>query len=580
MRVTPGIVSTSSRRIGTSLLCAALVFSAGCLDLKPPEACSVTVAPISLTLPVNGSAPIVGTAFNCDGNTIRNKRINYSASNTAVATVTDAGQVLAIAVGSATISAVADGKSASVQVTVTPEQAATVTVTPNTLTLRTGNTRQLSATARNSQNVVITGRTFRWSSSNTSIASVDQTGLVIALTPGNVVITAETDQTVGQAAIQVTPVPIGSCSLTPTSAKVTTGQNASFTITLRDTATVPNVIPTQGRPIVWTSDNEVVATVSTTGLVTTRRAGTAQIKASPVEYPAIDCRATVEAVDPRIDRVTIQPRVSNLRLGIPRAFGAILLDSTNTQIPQGRVVVWSTNTPTIISLNQTGIVTPIALGTARLIATSEGVADTLTFTVTRVPVLSVTLSPLQTTIVEGQTAQFQARVTDSTGTEVTDRTIEWLVSDPTRASITQTGRVTALAPGAVTVFAEVEQRVGQANLIVTQIPVDTIVVVDSFTVNLGAQSAFAIELRDAQGNVLRNRNVVVTSNLPGVAVGQPNAQSTTISVAGISLGTATLTLQAVDANNRNQGKASRVVVTVQTPPTTGGGGGGAPPPED
>lgn len=579
MRVTPGIVSTSSRRIGTSLLCAALVFSAGCLDLKPPEACSVTVAPISLTLPVNGSAPIVGTAFNCDGNTIRNKRINYSSSNTAVATVTDAGQVLAIAVGSASISAVADGKSASVQVTVTPEQATTVTVTPNTLTLRTGNTRQLTATARNNQNVIITGRTFRWSSSNTSIASVDQTGFVIALTPGNVAITAETDQTVGQAAIQVTPVPIGSCSLTPTSAKVTTGQNASFTITLRDTATVPNVIPTQGRPIVWTSDNEVVATVSTTGLVTTRRAGTAQIKASPVEFPAIECRATVEAVDPRIDRVTIQPRVSNLRLGIPRAFGAILLDSTNTQIPQGRVVVWSTNTPTIISLNQTGIVTPIALGTARLIATSEGVADTLTFTVTRVPVQSVTLSPLQTTIVEGQTAQFQARVTDSTGTEVTDRTIEWLVSDPTRASITQTGRVTALAAGAVTVFAEVEQRVGQANLIITQIPVDTIVAVDSFTVNLGAQSAFAIELRDAQGNVLRNRNVVVTSTFPGVAVGQPNAQSTTISVAGLSLGTATLTLQAVDANNRNQGKASRVVITVQTPPTTGGGGG-APPPND
>ncbi|WP_291162810.1 Ig-like domain-containing protein [Gemmatimonas sp. UBA7669] len=579
MRVTPGIVSTSSRRIGTSLLCAALVFSAGCLDLKPPEACSVTVAPISLTLPVNGSAPIVGTAFNCDGNTIRNKRINYSSSNTAVATVTDAGQVLAIAVGSASISAVADGKSASVQVTVTPEQATTVTVTPNTLTLRTGNTRQLTATARNNQNVIITGRTFRWSSSNTSIASVDQTGFVIALTPGNVVITAETDQTVGQAAIQVTPVPIGSCSLTPTSAKVTTGQNASFTITLRDTAAVPNVIPTQGRPIVWTSDNEVVATVSTTGLVTTRRAGTAQIKASPVEFPAIDCRATVEAVDPRIDRVTIQPRVSNLRLGIPRAFGAILLDSTNTQIPQGRVVVWSTNTPTTISLNQTGIVTPIALGTARLIATSEGVADTLTFTVTRVPVQSVTLSPLQTTIVEGQTAQFQARVTDSTGTEVTDRTIEWLVSDPTRASITQTGRVTALAAGAVTVFAEVEQRVGQANLIITQIPVDTIVAVDSFTVNLGAQSAFAIELRDAQGNVLRNRNVLVTSNFPGVAVGQPNQQSTSVSVAGLSLGTATFTLQAVDANNRNQGKASRVVITVRTPPGTGGGGGGAPPPE-
>ncbi|MBL0938664.1 MAG: Ig-like domain-containing protein [Gemmatimonadaceae bacterium] len=568
MRVAPGIVSMSSRRIATSLLCAALVVSAGCLDLKPPQACSVTVAPTSLSLPVNGSATIVATAFNCDGNSIRNKRPSFSSNNSAVATVTTEGQVLAVAVGSATISATSDGKSASTQVTVTPEQAATVTVTPSTLTLRTSDSRQLTATARNNQNVIITGRTFRWNSSNTAIASVDQTGRVSALTPGNVVITAESDQTVGQATITVTPIPIGKCSLTPISFKVTVGQLAQPTIVLRDTA--ENVIPSSGRPISWTSSNEVVALVSNTGVATTRRAGTTVIKATSVEYPAIECTASVEAVDPRIVSIGITPRVGSFRLGIPKAFGYFLRDSVGGEIPSGRVVTWSTNTPSIIQITQLGIATPLALGTARIIATSEGVADTVTLPVTRIPVTSVTLTPLQATVFEGQTAQFRARVTDSTGTEVTDRTVEWLVSDPTKASITQNGLVTATASGAVTVFAEVETRIGQANLVIQQIPVDTIVVRDTFNLTVNTQSAFAIELRDAQGNVLRNRNIVVTSTQPNVAVGLAGTQSTTVQVQGITVGTTILTLQAVDANNRNQGKPSRIVINVNAPPTTPG----------
>ena len=117
----------------------------GCLDLKPPEACSVTVAPATLTIPINGTAALVGTAFDCAGNSIRNRRLNYSSSNSAVATVTAEGQVIGVGVGSATVSAVSNGKSVSATVTVTPEVAATVTVTPGPVTLRRTNTRQLTA---------------------------------------------------------------------------------------------------------------------------------------------------------------------------------------------------------------------------------------------------------------------------------------------------------------------------------------------------------------------------------------------------------------------------------------------------
>ena len=172
----------AARRMFAAVATTALL--GGCLDLKPPEACSVTVAPATLTIPINGTAALVGTAFDCAGNSIRDRRLNYSSSNSTVATVTAEGQVIGVGVGSATVSAVTNGKTGSATVTVTPEVAATVAVTPGPVTLRRTNTRRLTATARNAQGVVIAGRTFQWASSNSAVASVDQTGLVTAVAAG------------------------------------------------------------------------------------------------------------------------------------------------------------------------------------------------------------------------------------------------------------------------------------------------------------------------------------------------------------------------------------------------------------
>lgn len=533
----------------------------GCLDLKViPDACSVSIVPSAVSVPVNSTYRLTGTAFDCDGNSIRNKKILFSSSNQAVATVTAEGGVIGVAVGSASISATSDGKTASAQVTVTPEAAATIVISPNALILRRTNTRQLTATARNSTGAVVSGRTVRWSSSNSAIASVDQNGLVTAMASGQVVINAEIDQTVGSASIIVTEVPIGSCTLSPSSSRLTVSQSLQPTLTLRDTAS--NALSTQGRAMAWSSSNEVVATVSGTGIITTRRAGTATITATSVENAAISCSATIQAVDPRITQVVITPFTGQLRLGIPRVLAATLLDSTGAAVPPGRIVTWSTTTPSLVNVTQAGIVTGVALGTARIIATAEGVADTVAFSVTKVPVGTITTSPLQTSLLEGQTVQIRATVTDSIGTEVTDRPVEWISGDPTRVTVSSTGLVTALAAGTVTIAATAEGKVGQSSVIVQQVPVDTIETASTFSVAVGATSAFVIRVRDVQGNEVRNRNILVTSSAPAVAIGQQNSASTFVSVTGLATGTARLTLQAVDSNNRNQGKASVVDVTV------------------
>jgi hypothetical protein len=162
----------------------------------------------------------------------------------------------------------------------------------------------------------------------------------------------------------------------------------------------------------------------------------------------------------------------------------------------------------------------------------------------------------------------RAVVTDSTGREVSDRPLEWLTSDPTKATVSSTGLVTAIAAGTVNIGATTEARIGQSTVIIQQTPVDTIVAnvsSASFTVSRGVTSAFAITLLDSRGNTLRNRNVVVSSDTPGVSLGAANTQSTLVSVTGITLGETTLTLQVVNGNNQNEGKATRVRVTVTAP---------------
>ncbi len=566
MRVFAPFVRLPWRRFRAAAPLLAISGLVGCLDLNPTIAtCTVTIAPNVISLPVNSRQQVAGTPFDCKGNSIpaSKKTIKYSTADATVATVTTDGFVIAIAPGQTTVSAVADDKSGVAQVTVTPEVVSSVTVTPTNLTLRRTNARQLSAVLKNLSGTVITGRTVTWASSNSSIASVDQNGNVIALTAGQVIVAATSGTAQGAANIIVTEIPIGSCSLAPTSSKLTVTASVQPVLTLRDTAN--NILPTVGRPIAWTSDNDVVATVVSTGVITTRKAGVAKITAADVSNPQVNCSTNVEAVDPRIVSVVITPRTGSLRIGTPRVFVATPLDSLNQLIPPGRLVIWTSLAPTVASVTQSGIVTGLALGTARIVVSAEGVRDTVSFPVTKVPVGRVITAPLQILLFERQTAQITATVEDSAGTVVTDRPVEWLSSDPTKLSVSQTGFISAIAPGVVTVTAVSEGRGATSNVLVQQIPIDSILVDAEFSLVRGTSSAFTIMVRDAQGNELRNRTIITTSDKPSIALVNPSTNTSTVSVGGVLVGEAIITLQGVNANGQNEGKVSRVKVIVRLP---------------
>jgi len=556
------------RRTAAAISVLALMGALGACDgfKKTKDACSVTITPPDIQVPVNGTLAIVATAFDCDGNSIAGKKINFSSSDAAVVNITEAGQIVGIKVGTAKIRAVANGKTGEANVTVTPERVQTVTLAPATLTLRRNQQQQMTATAKNVQGNVISGITFQWASSNSSLGSVDANGKVTAIAPGTINITATADGQVGTSLITITEVPIGSCTLTPATQKVFVSNQVQPTLALKDTA--GNVLSTTGRFMNWTSDNDIIATVSNTGVVTGRKAGTAKITAADQQNSAINCNTNVEVVDPRIFSAKITPVGALLRLGVPRQYVVALTDSNGLAIPlTGRTVTWKNVTPALASVTTGGLVTGTAVTgpgqVGRVAVDAEGQVDTVNFTVAKIPIQTIALSPLQNSVVEGQTSQFTATVTDSVGNVVTDRTLSWLSSDNLKATVSSTGLVTTLAPGSVTISANAESRSGSAQLTITPIPVDTILVVTAtLDVKVNTNSSFSISLKDAQGRDLRNRTVIVTSDRPNFAIGTANAAATQVNVTGLALGAATFTIQAVNANNQNEGKPSKIVINV------------------
>ena len=115
------------------------------------------------------------------------KTITWSSSDETVATVSSSGKVTALMAGQADIIATAGGKSATCVLTVSNVEVTSVTLNKSTLSLTKGSNETLTATVL-PQNA--TEKTVVWSSSETSVATVDATGKVTAVGAGSATITA------------------------------------------------------------------------------------------------------------------------------------------------------------------------------------------------------------------------------------------------------------------------------------------------------------------------------------------------------------------------------------------------------
>jgi uncharacterized protein YjdB len=165
---------------------------------------SVTVQPTTLSLSIGQGATLTATVKDVNGAVVTDRPVTWTTSNAAVASLTPAGVVKALATGTATISATSEGSSGSAVVTVAPARVDHIVITPGAIdNLRTGHSAQLAATAVDANGNVIAGASFTWHSSSTWIATVSSSGKVTGVHSGTVTITATFSGKTGSASVRV-----------------------------------------------------------------------------------------------------------------------------------------------------------------------------------------------------------------------------------------------------------------------------------------------------------------------------------------------------------------------------------------
>jgi len=167
---------------------------------------AVTVTPSSGTVAIGQTVQLTATPRDASGNPLTGRVITWQSSNSAIASVNGSGLVSGVAAGGpVTITATSEGQSGTASITVSGVPVASVTVSPASASVPAGQTVQLSATLRDANGNILTGRSVTWASNNTSVATVTGTGLVTGKVAGSATITATSEGQNGTAAITVTP---------------------------------------------------------------------------------------------------------------------------------------------------------------------------------------------------------------------------------------------------------------------------------------------------------------------------------------------------------------------------------------
>ena len=242
-----------------------------------PAVTSVLLLPPTNSIAVGGSKTLTVVASDKDGQSVGGRLIAYSSSNPSIATVNASGAVVAIAVGTATITAqsVIDNVAGTATVSVVPVAVTNISITPaGSQTVFQGLTVQLSATTRDGNGTILTGRPVNWTTSNSAIATVSGSGLVTGVSLGSAQITAESEGVTSSVQVGVAPRPVASVALTPNPGSVKQGSALQMSLDLRDAN--GNQLNTVGRTLTWDSSNKPVATVSD-GVVVGVSQGTATI---------------------------------------------------------------------------------------------------------------------------------------------------------------------------------------------------------------------------------------------------------------------------------------------------------------
>ena len=500
-------------------------FTASCKVTVNVPVTGVELNKTSATINAGETLTLNATVLPADAS---NKEVTWSVEDDSIASVNN-GVVTGLAGGTTTVTVTTvDGEyTASCAVTVIVP-ATGVEVTPDEATLKVGETLTLNANVLPAD---ATNQNVTWSVNDSSVATVDQNGVVTGLKAGDVTVTVTTadGNFTAESILHVENIAVESINLSES--EITLASGSSMTLTAE-------VLPANAtiKDVTWSIDDENVATVEN-GVVTAKNAGDAVVTVTSVDNPSVNAQCIIHVYVP-VSEITLSESEATVDVGDSITLTANVLPENATN----KDVIWSVNDESIATVNN-GVVTALKGGDVVVTATSAENEDISAQCVihVNVPVTGVTLDSDSVTLTEGNTMTLHANVQP---VDASNQDVIWSIDDETVATI-ENGVLTAVKAGEATVTVTTVDGGFTASMTVTVKepvdPTDISLDVENTTLNIGdtlqlhAMLTPSIDVKDFISWTSSDENVLTVSEDGLVtAVGAGTATITATTVNGLT----------------------------------------------
>lgn len=537
---------------------------------------SITLTQILITcqqaqFPKDVYIPCAATGIYSDGS---QKSVTQNAtwgSDNSIATTgagSNPGWVLGVAPGSTVLNATVGQIRGTLQITVTPATVVGCVVTPTNSAFPVGVIVQYSDICIFSDGSYIdVTKSASWSSSSPATALVatdfNNNGLVTAANEGASTITATFDAVVGVASITVLSKGLLMIQVGPKTATIVQGLGLSFTATgIYTDLTTVDLTPIT----TWSVTNSSIASISNTtgsiGSLAATQVGSTTVVAN---FGGYSDTASVTVTNPVLNTITVSPGNPSIAKGLTQTMIATGHYSDGSSVDISSFVTWASADGTIASVSNAsgsyGVTTAVAVGGTTISATLGAIMGQTTFTVTPAQLVSIGITPSNSTISISQTEQLTATgtYTDASTIDITN-SVTWMTSDGTIASVSNVlgtqGLTTAVGNGTAVISAVLGVVTGTTNVTVTLATLNSITVTPSNPTISGTGS----RQLTATGNYSDGSNVDITtsvtwatsdgtivtvSNLSGsqgLATGVAGGSATVFATSGVITGQTTVTI--------------------------------------
>ncbi len=230
----------------------------------------------------------------------------------------------------------------------------------------TGETRAISAVAKDAQGNELRGQRLVWTVENSKVAGVNASGIVTGMASGSTQLSVSAGGVSALVPVSVSSRPVSVISVAPASSTIRVGTRVTLVATAYDNA--GGIV--KGRPVKWKSSDASKASVDSAGVVTGVSAGLATITAT-IDGISDASAVAVQALP--VASITLAPTKASVQFSDTTRLVAHVFDASGTAL-KGRVITWSSSNSGIATVSSSGLVTGTGLGQATITATCEGKA--------------------------------------------------------------------------------------------------------------------------------------------------------------------------------------------------------------